>query len=78
MIEEDRWDADEIKNMRGIPQQPNPQRVGLHIPTRMPMIASPSGVAHGDAAGERRRWRILAPTLLMVTRVLGEDLRQTG
>ena len=51
MTEEDRWDADEIKNMKGIPQQPNPLRAGLHIPTRMPMVASPSDVAHGDAAG---------------------------
>ena len=51
MIEEDRWDADEIKNMKGIPQQPNPHKVGLHIPTRMPMAVPSGGGSHGDAAG---------------------------
>ena len=54
MTEEDRWNADEIKNMKGIPQQPNPHRAGLHIPTRMPVTVPPGGGAHGDAAGGKK------------------------
>ena len=51
MPEEERWDAYDIKDMKVIPQQPNPQRVGLHIPTRMPMGTPPGGAAAGGAAG---------------------------
>ena len=33
--EDCRWDADMIKNMKGTPQQPNPERPGLQIPIRI-------------------------------------------
>ena len=30
--EEERWQADRIKNMKGVPAQPNPEERGTHIP----------------------------------------------
>ena len=33
--EDCRWDAVMIKNMKGTPQQPNPEKPGPHIPTRV-------------------------------------------
>ena len=33
--EEDRWDADRVKNMVGTPRQPDPARGGLHVPVQV-------------------------------------------
>ena len=49
MTEEDRWNAEEVAAMRGTPQQPNPLKMGLHIPTRLPMDAALGGGTDGDA-----------------------------
>ena len=51
MTDEERWNAEEVRELKGTPQKPNPQKVGLHIPTRMPIVDPPSGVADGGAAG---------------------------
>ena len=51
MPEEEGWISEELKHMKGIPQGPNPQRVGPYIPTRMPMGAPPGSAADGGAAG---------------------------
>ena len=51
MIEEERWSAEEIRELQGTPQRPNPQKVGLNIPTRMPVGEPSSGVTDGDVAG---------------------------
>ena len=51
MTDEERWSAEEVREMRGTPQRPNPQKAGLHIPTRMPLGEPPSGGTDGDAAG---------------------------
>ena len=32
---DERWDEKQISDMRGTPQRPNPEKVGLHIPTRI-------------------------------------------
>ena len=55
MTDEERWSAEEVRELKGTPQRPNPQKVGLHIPTRMPIGEPPSGVADGDAAGGTKR-----------------------
>ena len=51
MADEERWSAEEVRELKGTPRRPNTQKVGLHIPTRMPVGEPPSGVADGDAAG---------------------------
>ena len=51
MIEEEKWSAEEIRELKGTPQRPNPQKVGLNVPTRMPVGEPPSGSADGAAAG---------------------------
>ena len=50
MTEEDRWSSEEIAAMQGTPQQPNPLKMGLHIPTRLPMNTALSGGTDGAAA----------------------------
>ena len=50
MTEEDRWSSEEVAAMQGAPQQPNPLKMGLHIPTRLPMDAALGGGTHGAAA----------------------------
>ena len=50
MPEEDRWNAAEISGLKGTPQQPNPMKVGLHIPTRLPSDAALGGGTDGAAA----------------------------
>ena len=50
MTEEDRWSAEEIAGMQGTPQQPNPLKMGLHIPTRLQSDIALGGGADGIAA----------------------------
>ena len=50
MTEEDRWNAAEVAELQGTPQQPNPMKVGLHIPTRLPADVALGGGADGAAA----------------------------
>ena len=50
MTEEDRWNAAEVAGLRGTPQQPNPMKMGLHIPTRLPSGPALGGGTHGAAA----------------------------
>ena len=33
--EEERWDGSMIKNMKGTPQKPNPNKPGDHVPVRI-------------------------------------------
>ena len=33
--EGERWDADALRKVRGTPQQPDPNKPGMHIPTRL-------------------------------------------
>ena len=49
---DERWDGDAITTMMGTPQRPNPEKAGLHIPTRIaPKVGDPgSGVAPGGVA----------------------------
>ena len=49
MTEEDRWSSAEIAAMQGTPQQPSPNKVGLHIPTRLPTEVAPDGGPDGAA-----------------------------
>ena len=50
MTEEDRWNAEEAAGLKGTPQQPNPMKMGLHIPTRLPADTALGGDAHCAAA----------------------------
>ena len=57
---EERWDKDAITTMAGTPQRPNPEKAGLHIPTRIAPKAgeSGSGIAPGGVApGKMREFR---------------------
>ena len=44
------WDAYEAAGLKGTPQQPNPMKMGLHIPTRLPADPALGGDADGAAA----------------------------
>ena len=35
MAADERWNADNIKNMKGVPQQPDPKRTGIRVPIRI-------------------------------------------
>ena len=35
MAEDERWNAENIKSMKGLPQQPDPKRAGLRVPIRV-------------------------------------------
>ena len=35
MAADERWKADDIKNIKGLPQQPDPKRAGIRIPIRV-------------------------------------------
>ena len=55
---EERWSKEAITTMRGTPQKPNPDKVGLHIPTRiapkpgeLESGAAPGGVAPEEDKG---------------------------
>ena len=53
---EERWDRSMIADLKGIPQKPNPDKVGIYIPTRIVEKArgggaSGSSVLGGDTEG---------------------------
>ena len=39
--EDEKWDADLIKNMKGTPAQPNPNKMGLNVPIRVTFDPTP-------------------------------------
>ena len=64
--DENRWQGDGIKGMKGTPSQPDPGKPGLNIPVRVrsdPIVGEPQGEQMEDTEAKTRRERITHKTL---------------
>ena len=65
--EGERWDVERMRNVRGSPQQPNPEKPSMNIPTRITLDPPEEDVPDKSVSlmqGNRtRRFRITSPML---------------
>ena len=77
--EGERWSAEAIRSIQGTPQQPDPSRIGMHIPVRLEEDMDEDLVEKDfDIAMMNSTHRVCTDNLVMCKKVEGLQLARDG